>query len=280
MELLTHTVHHLDFSGIDSCPTRDIEGCRVYVGYESCDPDAPAFLFVPGGYHGAWCFSHFLDFFSRREIGCYAVDLPGHGALAAGLTPDIGIEALASHLVSCVKTLSHPVILVGHSVGALPTMLAAMALEPRGLVLLAPSPPGNMPGALALPPVEVGRLRAAPLKDEVRRRFLALDDCAQVDELIRRLSPESPAVLNDRYGLRTQIDPSRITCGGICFEAGLDDEDRHPAGQDLAIAEFLGLEYELLEQQPHCMMYGAQWQESAEALLVWYQQHVKTTQRG
>lgn len=277
MEILKCAVHHLDFNRIDSCPVVDMGGCRVYTGHESHDSEAPAFLFVPGGYHGAWCYSHFLEFFSQRGIGCYAVDLPGHGALASSSTPDLDIEALASHLILCGRTLSRPLVLVGHSVGAIPTMLAAIQLEPKGLVLLAPSPPGNLPGALALPPVETGQLKAAPSEDEVRRRFLAVGACTQVDEVIKRLSPESPAVLNDRYRLRIQVDPSRITCPGICFEAGLDDEDRHPDGQDLAIAEFLGLEYERLEQQPHCMMYGVQWQESAEALLVWYQHHFEST---
>lgn len=262
--------HHLDFSGIDTRPATSVAGCRVYTGYEG-PPDRPALVFVPGGYHGAWCFSHYLDYFSQRHIGCYALDLPGHGSLADELTPDIGLEFLSDRLIACIEELGRPVVLAGHSVGAIPAMLAAMAVNPQGLVLLAPSPPGNLPGARALPALPEDALRAAPDPDEVRWRFLAATGQINVENVMARMRPESPRVLNDRYTLRMQVDPDRIVCPGICLEAGRDDLERHPAGQDLAIARFLGIDYQLLDAQPHCMMYGADWQQSAEAILVWYQ---------
>lgn len=262
--------HHLDFNRMAARDAVDLGGCRVYTGHDG-RPDLPAFVFVHGGYHGAWCFSHYLDYFSERDVPCYAVDLPGHGALVDGMTPDIGLEVLAERLSVCIAELRRPVVVVGHSVGAIPAMRAAMELAVQGLVLLAPSPPGNLAGARALPTLPVHVLRAAPFADEVRRRFLALDGDANVDSVLEQLCPESPGVLNDRYALRISVNPDDITCPGICFEAGRDDQDRHPEGQDLAIARFLGIEYELLKTQPHCMMYGPQWQESAQALFAWYQ---------
>ncbi|MGB6104397.1 MAG: alpha/beta hydrolase [Pusillimonas sp.] len=277
MDLLLHTAHHLDFSRMGERTATDLGGCRIYTGHHG-KPGGPALVFVHGGYHGAWCFSHYLDYFAQRRIGCYALDLPGHGALAAGMRPDMGVEFLAARLVECVAKLARPVVLVGHSVGAIPVMRAAMDLDLHGLVLMAPSPPGNLPGARALPMVPADKLRAAPSPAEVRRRFLDVADDVCVDSVMALMCPESPAVLNDRYALRIHIDPGRIACPGVCFEAGRDDEDRHPEGQNLAIARFLSIDYALLDSQPHCMMYGPQWQESAQALCAWYRHHLDVKQ--
>ena len=37
-------------------------------------------LFVPGAFHGAWCWDvHFLDYFAQHGYTAYAVNLRGHG---------------------------------------------------------------------------------------------------------------------------------------------------------------------------------------------------------
>lgn len=274
---------HLDFSAFDRRQAVDIANCRLYTGHDCAS--APSLLFVAGGYHGAWCYSHYLDYFDAAGIGCYAVDLPGQGSLAHTLSSRHGIADLAAGLIACCRALARPLIIVGHSVGALPALLAAMEIGPAGVVLLAPSPPGNLPGARPLAPVPVDAAKTPPAADEISHRFLGslTDGIASLQE---RLTPESPSVLNDRYQLRIRIDPARINCPGLCIEAGLDDHERHPQGQDQAIARFLGFEYRLLTGQPHCMMYGPQWKESAQLLHAWFRniyparEHIVTTTEG
>ncbi len=274
--MLTIPIHpsHLDFSTFDHRQAVDIGNCRLYTGYDSANE--PSLLFVAGGYHGAWCYSHYLDYFDAAGIGCYAVDLPGHGSLAHTLSPGHGITILAAEFIACCRALARPLILVGHSVGALPTLLAAMETSPAGVVLLAPSPPGNLPGARRLAPIPIDATIAPPAANEISHRFLGAltADIAPVQE---RLTPESPSVLNDRYQLRISIDPARINCPGLCIEAGLDDHERHPQGQDQAIARFLGFDYCRLEEQPHCMMYGPQWKESAQHIHAWFRNTYKTS---
>lgn len=265
-----HPENYLDFSAMNAREGVDIGGCKVYTGSQG-RPEMPAMVFIHGGYHGAWCFSHYLDYFSEHGIGCHAVDLPGHGALASDITLDIDVTYLAESLQTCVIAMERPVVVVGHSAGALPAMLTAMNTHTvSGLILLAPSPPGNLPSAQALPTLPMDRLVDAPLATEVRRRFLGTDERVCVDSVTALMCPESPSVLNDRYALRIHIDPVRITCPGICIEAGLDDAARHPEGQDQAVANFLGIDYICLKHHPHCMMYGPRWRESAEFLLKWY----------
>ncbi|GAB2893644.1 alpha/beta hydrolase [Paralcaligenes sp. KSB-10] len=260
-----------DFSSIDNKPRIDAAECRLFTACRARSAAQPAFLFVAGAYHGAWCYSHYLDYFAQHHINCFAIDLPGHGTLYSASTPvSLGINDLGTHLVQACRTLNQALILVGHSMGALPVMLAAAGLPLAGMVLLAPSPPGNLPHAQALPAVATDRLKAAPNAAEIRKRFLAVEANRDVAAIVQRLTPESPTILNDRYLLRVDIDSRRIQCPGICFEAELDTPDRHPEGQDKAIADFLGIQHQLLKQQPHCMMYGDRWIDSAAALLAWY----------
>jgi len=260
---------YLNFSSFDLRHPAQAGDCLVYGGRPSSSSAMPSLLFVAGGYHGAWCYSHYMDFFELHDVTCHAVDLPGHGVLAPQLRPDLDVGRMAEALVECCRLLEGPLVLVGHSVGALPVLLTAMQTQPVGVALLAPSPPGNLPGAQPLPALPANILKPAPQATEIRHRFLGVKGNIPVDALIARLQPESPAVLNDRYRLRIAIDPARMTCPGICFEAQFDDAERHPPGQDKAIARFLGFEHRIMPGQPHCMMYGPRWQDSAQALLDW-----------
>lgn len=262
---------YLNFDAVDSMLRLRASNFELVVGRNASTTQQPAFLFVPGAYHGAWCYAHYMTYFAQREIDCFAIDFPGHGAMAD--VPDfaeIGIEALGHCVRRACTVLDRPLVLVGHSMGAIPAMLAACHRTVRGLVLLAPSPPGNLAGAKALPAVPHDGLITPPDADEIRRRFIGADDGCDVSAVVLRLNSESPRVLNDRYLLRVWVDPNGITCAGICFEAEQDDAARHPAGQDRAIARFLGLDYRCLPNQPHSMMYGMRWQASAASISDWY----------
>lgn len=265
---------HLNFDAVDRLLRLRGSDFELVVGRDAAidvSTQQPAMLFVPGAYHGAWCYGHYLSYFAQREIDCFAIDLPGHGELsdAPGFAA-LGIDDLGQCVRRACGMLARPIVLVGHSMGAVPAMLAARHRTVQGLVLLAPSPPGNLNGAQALPAVPIGRLMPPPNEDDIRRRLIGADEGCDVSSVTARLTAESPRVLNDRYLLRVAVDPAGVTCPGICFEAERDDPARHPAGQDQAIARFLGLTYRCLPGQPHSMMYGAHWQASAEAIFEWY----------
>lgn len=295
----SYDVDPLDFSLADRLATRSVGKGRLLIGQAAASgmpakphpaaasapatrlgdaaasqsPARPGLLFVPGGYHGAWCYAHYLDYFARAGLPCAAVDVRGHGPLPQGADfIHTHIADLAQDVIAALDALGGPTVVVGHSVGALPTLLAATQRSVAGIILMAPSPPGNLPGALALPPVPEGVVRQPPADTEVRARFLATEPDRDVSAVMRRLSPESPQVLNDRYLLRVPVDPAAITAPGLCLEAGLDSHDRHPPGQDQAIARLYGFDHAVLAGQPHCMMYGDHWQASAAAVLDWHRQ--------
>lgn len=268
---MTSTRHHLDFSGMGQFSQDTVGDGLLYTALPAQD-QRPSLLFLPGAYHGAWCYAHYLAYFAERGWGSHALDYPGHGALAAHPDTAQTIAALGASAIKARQHIAGPVIVVGHSMGALPALLCATHTQVSAVVLLAPSPPANLPGAQGLPAVPAGVMRPAPAAAEIRQRFLALAPDYDVSSVIQRLNAESPQVLNDRYLLRQAIAPAGIAVPGLCLEAGLDTQDRHPPGQDRAVADFFGFEHQLLAQHPHCMMYAPDWQSSAQTLERWCNQ--------
>lgn len=232
----------------------------------------PAILCIPGGYHGAWCFAAWMAAFRDAGIAAAALEARGKGSLAATADPATGIENYADDAIAAATALGGPVVLLGHSLGALIAMRAAVRL-PRvaGLLLVAPSPPGNMPGVAAVPPVPDGALVPPPAEAVAAARFLGGSRPTGFAAYLAALSPESPRALNDRYALRVAVDPARLAAiPSLVVEAGRDDAERHPAGQDAAISRFLGGEHLLLPSMPHCMMLGPWAEESAAPMIAWH----------
>ncbi len=234
--------------------------------------DGPPILCIPGGYHGAWCFAAWLRLFAASGIAAAAIETRGKGTLAAGADPTADIAAYAADVVEAAGLLGTAPVLLGHSLGALIAMRAAMDMPAvAGLLLVAPSPPGNMPGVAAVREVPEGSLIAPPAPAVAARRFLGGEQPEGFAAYHAALSLESPRALNDRYALRVAIDPARLTgIPSLVVEAGRDDAERHPAGQDAAIAAFVGGQYRLMPDMPHCMMIGPWGEASAAALIGWH----------
>jgi pimeloyl-ACP methyl ester carboxylesterase len=262
-----------DFSFADSLPQQTGEHYRLYLGLPSVAgvPNAPRLLFVPGAYHGAWCYAHYMRYFMQRGIPCAAIDFWGHGSEPQddGFT-GITVAELGQELIAAYDALPGSSVVVGHSMGALPAAICATQRDVAGLVLLAPSPPGNLPGAKPIPAMPVDTVCAVLTPAQIRDRFIAANESRDVSAIIERLTGEASNVLNDRYLLRVVIDGTRQRAPGICVEAGRDNPERHPAGQDQAVADFLNLDFVRLETAAHCMMYADEWETSAALVESWY----------
>lgn len=107
-------------------------------------------VFVHGAFCGGWAFETFREPFEAAGFETHAPNLPHHerGADLEKLA-ESGIKEYAAAIVSYVRTLRAPPVLIGHSLGGLVSQLAAMQVPVAGLVLLAPSAPwGVMPTTL------------------------------------------------------------------------------------------------------------------------------------
>src|SRR3546814_6521354 len=109
------TLHHLDFQYADTLPNHPVAGGRLITA-RAAAPGRPTLLWVPGAFHGAWCYAHYLQFFAAQGVACAALDLPGHGGLpqAPGFTR-LAIADLAACVMAACEHIGGPVIVAGHS---------------------------------------------------------------------------------------------------------------------------------------------------------------------
>ncbi len=256
----------MDFSFIDKMQQQRLSQARL----TSTElHNRPTLLFVHGGFHGAWCWSQYLEFFVQRAIPAAAIDLRGHGGLPA--PPDFaraGVAEMAADITEAAAALKTPVILVGHSLGALAAMAAAEHVRPSGIIMIAPAPPANVDVRL-MPPFPSEKLISPPPPDRANRWFLQGYHRMDIDPYLARLCPESPAFLNDCYRRTISVQPSWVQGPTLCISAALDDTPLHPAGQDQAVAEFFGAELQTIPEAGHCLMLDDTLKISAEVIAAW-----------
>lgn len=219
-------------------------------------------LLVHGAYHGAWCWEKWMQRLSEDGRRVYALDLRGHG----GLEPDgefvrAGMAEMVEDIALAIDSIPSRPIVVGHSVGGLLVVLAALQRDVAGLLLLCPSPPGNLPGAAKVPAIDETRLADPLSMEQARERYAPHLDDEEAAALADMLCAESPRLLNDRYQLRVPVDTAALDrdLPILVVEGGRDNPERHPPGQDAAIATFYRGEHLRLDDAPHNLMLGPGW---------------------
>ncbi len=106
-------------------------------------------LFVHGGWHGAWCWEHFLDFFADAGYRAVAVSLRGHGGSP---TPKPLHKVSIADYIDDVRAVADDLggwpVLVGHSLGGFvvqryletrraPAAVLVGSVPPQGVLTLA-----------------------------------------------------------------------------------------------------------------------------------------------
>lgn len=212
-------------------------------------------LLVHGAYHGAWCWQDWADRWNAQGVPVAAIDLPGRPSLpSAASLVNLDVADMSRSVAAAAQICAQPLIGVGHSLGALVLAKAAEAHAFDGLILLAPSPPGNLEGARPVVAKPSDTPVAPPDIETYERLYLGgLVDTAGWH---RRLCAESPAALNDRYRLKVSVRP-QLAPYGVVVEAGREERTRHPDGQDAAVARHFAFEHVLLPEAAHCMMHQA-----------------------
>lgn len=79
------------------------------------------YVFVHGAMHGSWCWEPLLEPLKAQGHHSYLVDLPGRPG-GPGTAPSL--ESYVETVVSAVRDVAEPVVLVAHSLGGVPSSLA------------------------------------------------------------------------------------------------------------------------------------------------------------
>jgi pimeloyl-ACP methyl ester carboxylesterase len=101
----------------------------------------PPVILVHGAANSARVWTFWQEELARRGWSSHAIDLRGHGTSAP---TDLGTTRMADYahdIGALARTLRHPPVLIGWSMGGLVAMMAAAACRARACVGLAPSAP-------------------------------------------------------------------------------------------------------------------------------------------
>ena len=256
-----------NFDYLDTLVQTPLRRARVFTTPHRA---GPTMLFVHGGFHGAWCWAPFLQFFSEQGISSAAVDLRGHGGQEQPDDfPRQGVNDMARDVIDAAQAVGDEIILVGHSTGALAALSSASRIKPRGLILIAPAAPAGIGQKLSLPNFAAEHELAVPNEARVRNWFLQGAGDVDVAPILQRLCPESPAFMNDCFQSGVAVDPALIGSPTLCISGALDRSPLHGPEQDQAVATFLKAEIQMLPDAGHSLMLEPLWRTGAVAILDW-----------
>ncbi len=234
------------------------------------DGQRPVVLFVHGGYHGAWCYERWVPLFEKERWSIAALDLRGHAGLPRDESfPSTTISDFADDVITAARWIGGPVVLAAHSMGAAIAAVAATRMQVAGLILLAPSPPGNVPGLTPLQCVPEGKPYGPIDEATCRRRFFPHHGNGDIRYLLDRLCSDSPVAINERRRLATIIDPALIKAPALLLSAGGDDPVLHEHGLDERTAAFFGAEFHVLPDAGHCFMLDGDVETPVKIMIDW-----------
>ncbi|CAN7502629.1 alpha/beta hydrolase [Phenylobacterium sp. LjRoot219] len=238
-------------------------------------------VMVHGAFVGGWSFERFRAPFEAAGHRVLTPDLRGHEAKAPGKAViGLSMRDYADDLAEFCRNLAAPPILIGHSMGGLVTQLAVRRVQPKAVVLLAPSPPWGMAGwsveeAMTAFGAQMASLMSngavEPSREVMRGYTLDRMTQAEAQPILARLRPESAQAL--RETLNWWLDPFMTTSVGsgplpapslvISGEA----DQVHPATTGRLVAERIGGAFLSFPKMSHWLIGEPGWEQVAQAAL-------------
>jgi pimeloyl-ACP methyl ester carboxylesterase len=229
-----------------------------------------------GAFCGGWAFERFRAPFEALGWRVEAPDLRD-GALAGRSMRDY-----ADRLVAVCADLPERPVLVGHSMGGLVCQMAARRIQPRALVLLAPSPPWGVHGSsveeavTALGVSLIDPFWAGTVEPDltlVRRFSLDRLPPAEREAAAGRMGPESGRAI--REVLNWWLDPFMTTSvgpgplGAPALVIAGERDQVHPPATARQTAERIGAAFEIMPGMSHWLIGEPGWDAVAARALRW-----------
>ncbi|GFG64176.1 alpha/beta hydrolase [Mycobacterium kubicae] len=249
----------------------------------SASPAHPTpLLFVHGGWHGAWCWEHFLDFFADAGYRAVAMSLRGHGA--SPTSKSLHRCSIVDYLDDIAETadrLGRPPVLIAHSLGGFIVQRFLETHRVPAAVLLASVPPQGVLGLATRvwrrqPWITVrsyatgnlaGFINTAPL---ARRNLF----CAHTPEHIvascaARVQPEGlRAAMIDAMFRRVRT--KRVSTPILVL--GATEDGLVSRAEVRATARAYGTQAQFFPNMGHNMMMEPGWVDVAQRIHAWLQQ--------
>jgi len=194
----------------------------------------------------------------------------------------VSMRDYARDIVALCRKLDEPPILVGHSMGGLVAQMAARKVQPKALVLLAPSPPWGLVGwsleeAMNAFGAQVASLISGgaldPNRELMRHHCLQRMSHAEAAPILARMRPESSRAVSETLNwwldpfMSTSIGPGALPGPSLVISGG---EDRvHPPSTGRLVAQRIGGEFVTVPNMSHWLVGEPGWQGVADLALSW-----------
>jgi pimeloyl-ACP methyl ester carboxylesterase len=219
-------------------------------------------LLVHGVWSGPWCWQSWATHFSNLGWDCTAVDLRRRATEnPMGVLPRLSFNDCVRDLEEGIRSFSSPPVLVAMNLGALLALTASEESTLAALILVSPSPPGNL---------TVGRSRPQRLLWLKYRLLLFLRRPFRIDEkdfrlyfltplpenlqinLSRQTVPEASALVREFLAPGTGFKPRSLRCPLLVLAGSYDQLT--PATNSSRMARSLGGEFKEYPGQGHWLI--------------------------
>ncbi|WP_293907854.1 alpha/beta hydrolase [Phenylobacterium sp.] len=240
----------------------------------------PTVVMTHGAFCGGWAFDAFRAPFEAQGWTVLAPDLPGHGP--RGSVAGLSMTDYAGSLVKFCQDLPERPVLLGHSMGGLVSQMAARRVEPRALILLAPSPPWGVSGSSIEEAVTAFGVSVADpfwsgavTPDRSIMRMHSLDRVPREarDAILERLVPESARAVREVLNwwldpfMTTSVGSGPLPCPSLAMAGERDVV--HPTATVRQTAQRVGAALQVMPGMSHWLIGETGWELVADATLEW-----------
>jgi len=236
-------------------------------------------FFQHGAWHGAWCWSRFLDYFTSLGYEAHAISLPGHGAssMHKGHINRYSFRTYVDCMTAEIARVSPTPVVIGHSMGGAIIQKYLETHRPPGAVLLASIPASGIAGMLVrwfrrhprsmLQAVLTLRFYALVETPELARQaLLGAGTTVDMASFHRHLGDESflagiPQILPTTLQSRKVRTPVLVLAG--------DEDSLFTVAEERRTARALHAEFDLFPGQAHNLMMEPAWQQVADRIDGW-----------
>jgi pimeloyl-ACP methyl ester carboxylesterase len=219
-------------------------------------------VLVHGVWSGAWCWQSWATHFCNLGWESIAIDLRHRSAQnPMGNLDNLSFSDCVRDLAEVIRSFSTPPVLLAMNLGALMALKVCEQTKPSALILVSPSPPGNLAAARSRPQrllwlkYRLLILLRRPFRideKDFRAYFLtSLPENLQ-SALARQTVAESSALVREFLLPRAHLEAGLLSCPTLVL--GGSDDHIMPAATTNRIAAWLGGEFKEYPGQGHWLI--------------------------